>query len=114
MDLYDDEALPRITAILEIPGVARGGVTVQIQNNVLIVQGDRGSPMVARLIRPAIPSPTANAGGGVAINAGLSTTTALSPENFRVRDLKFGRFRREISLPEGTKASSLLFVYAAY
>ena len=115
MDLYDDEALPRVTAILEIPGVSRDGFTVQVQNNVLIVQGDRGSPMVTRLIRPAItPTANTNSSGGTPVNAGLSLTTPLSSNKFRVRDLKFGRFRREIPLPEGTKVCSSLTLAFSY
>ncbi|KAJ3482413.1 hypothetical protein NLI96_g6996 [Meripilus lineatus] len=94
MDLMDDPALGRITAVLEIPGIDLDGVNVQVLNDVLVVEGDRASPIVSRVLRTSAKQP------------GTSDVT-LSPDKFLVRDLKFGKFRREIPLPEGTKSKDI-------
>ncbi|KAJ3477401.1 hypothetical protein NLI96_g10488 [Meripilus lineatus] len=76
MDLMDDPALGRITAVLEIPGIDLDGVDVQVLNGVLIVEGDRASPIISRVLRTSSKQP------------GTSNVT-LSPDKFLVRDLKF-------------------------
>ncbi|EKM49443.1 uncharacterized protein PHACADRAFT_131814 [Phanerochaete carnosa HHB-10118-sp] len=82
MDLYDDEALPNVSAMLELPGVNRHTLSLQVQGDKLIVQGERASPLASKLQEAA---------------AGRQTSVA--SQKFKVRELKFGSFRREIDVP---------------
>ena len=85
MDLYDDEQSPTIYAMLELPGVSRDNISVKVQGGLLIVDGRRGSPLLDRI----------NIRGRSSSNA---SDAAL--DGFKIKELKYGDFHREISLPE--------------
>ncbi|EKM56684.1 uncharacterized protein PHACADRAFT_183285 [Phanerochaete carnosa HHB-10118-sp] len=90
MDLYDDEALPNVSAMLELPGVSRHTLSLQVQGDKLIVQGERASPLAFKLQEAA---------------AGRQTSVA--SQKFKVRELKFGSFRREIDVPVGIDTTQI-------
>ncbi|KAI0088227.1 HSP20-like chaperone [Irpex rosettiformis] len=85
MDLYDDEQSPIIHAMLELPGVSRDNISVKVQGGLLVVDGRRGSPLADRI----------NARGKTPANGSDIPLTA-----FKIKELKYGDFYREISLPE--------------
>ena len=85
MDLYDDDESPNIAAMLELPGVDRRNLSLRVQGTKLIVHGERGSPLAAR----------------VQHEAPAQRDTHLSAENYKIRELKFGHFHREIDIPAG-------------
>ncbi|RPD52475.1 HSP20-like chaperone [Lentinus tigrinus ALCF2SS1-7] len=80
MDLCDDPNNPYITAMLEVPGMKAEHLSVRIEHGRLIVEGERTADAV---------SPESEV-----------ATLALYP----VRELKYGKFRREINLPAGVNA----------
>ncbi|KAI0826198.1 HSP20-like chaperone [Irpex lacteus] len=86
MDLYDDDQSPTIYAMLELPGVSRENISVKVQGGLLIVDGRRGSPLLERI--NSLERNAANGGG--------RTHAA-----FKTKELKYGEFHREITLPEG-------------
>jgi len=47
MDLYDDETLPNVSAMLELPGVDRRTLSLQVQDGKLVIHGERASPLAA-------------------------------------------------------------------
>lgn len=87
MDLYDDDHSPIIHALLELPGVTLDNIDVKVRDNVLVVTGRRGPPLLDRLDR-------GGSLGGRNDQPEGSITSA-----FKVKELKFGAFRREINLP---------------
>ncbi|KAH9942058.1 hypothetical protein B0H21DRAFT_824211 [Amylocystis lapponica] len=84
MDMCDDPDNPRITAVLELPGLKQEDISVRIEADSLIVQGERRSPLSA----------------WTAIDADSSGQSAVTPK-FKVQELKYGAFRRDIVLPAG-------------
>ena len=118
MDLYDDETVPYVTAMLELPGVSREDISVVVRDGKLVVTGQRRSPLASRL--RAINTQTSgettgNASittGATPAGAGASVETAehgLNPVKYRTRELKFGKFHREIDIPDSTDVRLLSF-----
>lgn len=87
MDIYDDVELPNVYAMLELPGINPDNISVQVSQGKLVVTGFRGSPLLDQLQRDkTLGSPTQRA--------------AHTPgSHFKVKELKFGRFHREIAIP---------------
>lgn len=86
MDLYDDETSPTIYAMLELPGVSHDNLSVRVQAGWLIVDGRRGSPLMDRIpLR------------GLNRNAEENDSPS---SGFKLKELKYGVFHREIQLPE--------------
>ncbi len=97
MDLYDDPANPHITAMLEVPGMKAEHLSVRIEHGRLIVEGERTGPHLH-----IGGSASANSSSEPSADAESETATlALYP----VRELKYGKFRREITLPAGVNVS---------
>ncbi|RDX40824.1 hypothetical protein OH76DRAFT_285499 [Lentinus brumalis] len=96
MDMYDDPANPHITAMLEVPGMKAEHLSVRIEHGRLIVEGERTGPHLH-----IGGSASANSSSEPSADAEAETATlALYP----VRELKYGKFRREITLPAGVNA----------
>ena len=89
MDLYDDAALPNVYAMLELPGITPNNISVQIYQGKLIITGYRGSPLLEQLQREK------TLGGHNPQVAGAPGSSSL-----KTKELRFGRFHREIVLPE--------------
>ena len=96
MDLYDDEDLPHISAILELPGIGREDMSVLVREGKLIVTGERSSPLPSRMRQH-----TRSLRGAEARRT--QSAPMLQDIKYRSRELKFGRFRREIDIPVGTQ-----------
>lgn len=93
MDLYDDEDQPHFAAMLELPGVDWCNLLLHVENGKLIVHGERDSPFSAR------PLTTGSA------VSGMFKQNTFIPQYFKIRELKFGSFHREIDIPDGVKVS---------
>ena len=104
MDLYDDETQSRITAMLELPGVARDNMSVVVRDGKMIVTGTRNSPLAARLSGPSTRGPQSSRATQPDNNdSEIPIVEQVNPAKYRFRELKFGRFRREIDIPVGTQ-----------
>ncbi|KAI0357815.1 HSP20-like chaperone [Trametes cingulata] len=88
MDLCDDPDNPLVTAVLELPGMKAEQLSVRIENGHLIVEGQRTGPHLHGSPRNADTSSE-------------PTPSALYP----VQEIKYGKFRREVKLPQGITAA---------
>ncbi|KAL4253384.1 small heat shock protein (HSP20) family protein [Abortiporus biennis] len=80
MDLYDDGISPRVSAILEIPGVQQESMQVRVSEGKLIIHvGNAGTT----------PSPA------------ITLFDNTDNTKYKVRELYFGTFHREIPVPTG-------------
>ncbi|KAI0795522.1 hypothetical protein C8Q75DRAFT_730456 [Abortiporus biennis] len=108
MDLYDDGISPRVSAILEIPGVQQESMQVRVSEGKLIIHGERKAPFATRLhflsSSASQPTPSRDATVG---NAGTTPSPAITlfdntdNTKYKVRELYFGTFHREIPVPAG-------------
>ena len=119
MDLCDDPNSPYITAVLEVPGMKVEQLSVRIENDQLIVEGSRTGPglhttALATPQRSANPAPSPSepraGAGGAAESAEDTALSAL----YRVQEIKYGKFRREIRLPPGMNVSGTLCECSVY
>lgn len=88
MDLCDDPENARVIAMLEVPGMKMEQLSVQVDGGHLIVEGehiDLHAPA-----RAQTPKPSAS--------GELKASKVSSPY---VRELKYGKVKREIELPVG-------------
>lgn len=110
MDLCDDQNLPRIFAAIELPGVERESLTLQIVNDKLCVEGQRATPLkqilsgyppanVSTLYRS--PSRPQHPSISITNENGHNIEDNQTPR-YTTRELAFGKFKREIQLPQGT------------
>ena len=104
MDLYDDETLPYVTAMLELPGVVREDISVVVRDGKLLVAGQRRSPLASRLraINTQDASNTGNTSGATPATSNTDTEHGLNPAKYSYRELKFGKFHRAIEIPPST------------
>jgi len=106
MDIYDDPNSEMIVAHVEIPGMRKEDVTLQVHEGTLTVAGER---------RPAAGGEwlsTQTADSDVASTTSSSTSPSgqparTPPNKFRVQELKYGRFKRVISIPAGLDAKEI-------
>jgi len=83
MEICDDPQSTRISATLELPGLKREDLTIERQDDRLIVSGERRSPIPADSTIAAAKYPT--------------------------QEFKYGKYRRVINLSPGTQPSTLSF-----
>ena len=89
MDLRDDPADPHIFAMLEVPGMRREELLLQVKDSRLIIEGER----IASHDIPQVPGPRSSSSNV----AEVSTPPSLYP----IHKLKYGKVKREIALPAG-------------
>ncbi|TFY61360.1 hypothetical protein EVG20_g7086 [Dentipellis fragilis] len=77
MDVHEDKEKNIVTTTFELPGLKKEDVDIEVNNNLLTVSGTAKSDSKRK------------------------------EEGYTVRERRFGKFLRQVSLPEGTKASSL-------
>ncbi|KAI0753274.1 hypothetical protein C8Q80DRAFT_1118445 [Daedaleopsis nitida] len=99
MDLCDDPEDPFITAMLEVPGMKPDHLSVRIENGQLIIEGERTGPRL-HTRTPETRTATTPSGPSAVADA-QSAITALYP----IRELKYGKFRRNITLPPEVNAT---------
>ncbi|KAH9848665.1 HSP20-like chaperone, partial [Lenzites betulinus] len=86
MELWDDGESATITALFELPGLRANEVLLDVVDGRLVVQGER---------RPA-----------PAVNTNRARVQASSGPS-QIRELKYGTFRRVISIPAGCTTDDL-------
>jgi HSP20 family protein len=74
MDLLEDPETSTITCQLEVPGMKKEDVSLLVRDGQLTISGER---------RPTLPG----------------NENEQQPAQFLVRELKYGKFQREVSLP---------------
>ncbi|KAH7910914.1 HSP20-like chaperone [Hygrophoropsis aurantiaca] len=80
MELYDDPESSRITATLELPGLKTGDVSVHLDDDHLVISGDRRSSI-----------PTDDDGAA----------------KYPIKEIKYGKFLRKLNVPSGTMMSTI-------
>jgi HSP20 family molecular chaperone IbpA len=73
MDIRHDEKANSVTASFDLPGMQKKDVSIDIHNNILSVSGD------------------------------TKETTEREEEGYALRERRYGKFSRSLSLPHGTK-----------
>jgi len=79
MDLLDNPDSPSITAMLELPGLKKDEISLRIVDGALVIWGERRSRFTADGTVPL--------------------------DSIPVHELKYGKFRRVIPLPQGAQVS---------
>ncbi|CAL1709635.1 unnamed protein product [Somion occarium] len=106
MDICDDEHIPRVFAALELPGVRRESLTLQVINDYLLVEGDRATPLQA-VLSTCSPSPVEGEGQSPTTDRDGVASAPPSIPHYSTRELAFGRFKREVALPKGITANQV-------
>lgn len=91
MELWDDGESATITALFELPGLGPDQVLLDVVDGRLVVQGER------RPLRLSAANPER-----------VQTSTETSGSS-QIRELKYGTFRRAISVPVGCTVSLFAF-----
>jgi HSP20 family protein len=115
MELYDDPQSSTITAQVEVPGMKTSEVSLQIQEEKLVVSGERRPTLAIGERRngdEALMQPT-ESGTQTPVPAGNTPNTPPpQPNKFPVQELKYGKFLREICIPTGLRVSQKLPIFA--
>ena len=82
MDIHHDDKANTVTATFDLPGIQKEDVNIDVHNNVLTVSGE------------------------------TKTTTERDEEGYTLRERRYGKFSRALSLPQGAKVSCLIVLYA--
>ena len=75
MDIRHDEKANAVTATFDLPGLQKEDVTIDIHNNILSVSGE------------------------------TKESVQRDEEGYTLRERRYGKFSRSLSLPQGTKVS---------
>jgi len=79
MDIWDNPDSPSVTATLELPGLKKEEISLLIQDGSLVIWGERRSR--------------------------LASADTIPSKNFPIQEVKYGKFRRVIPLPQGAQVS---------
>lgn len=93
MDLYDDPTDTLVTAVFELPGMKPHQLSVRIESGYLVIEGERTGPHMSTTEHRSVSS---------------SEPTPQTHTLYPVQEIKYGKFRRGVRLPEGVTVS--LFV----
>jgi HSP20 family protein len=80
MDIRHDDKANTVTATFELPGLQKEDVSIDIHNDILNVSGE------------------------------TKGTTERDEEGYTLRERRYGKFSRSLSLPQGTKVGCLINV----
>ena len=89
MNVCDDPENTHIVATLEVPGMKWEDLLVQVKDSRLIIEGERVGTHPPLLQTPQSTVPAE------------SEASTPPPSLYPVRELKYGRIKREIDLPAG-------------
>lgn len=81
MQVCDDPKSTRMSATLEVPGLHKEDIAIKLEDDKLIVSGERKSP--------------------------FPTDPDLAQTKYPIRELKYGKYERVINLSRGTQVSRL-------
>ncbi|KIK68331.1 hypothetical protein GYMLUDRAFT_153833, partial [Collybiopsis luxurians FD-317 M1] len=105
-DLCDDPISNLVTATIELPGIKRDDITLNIDRDILVVKGKRNRPKPKHLDESSLPSnPTAYA-DAIASGELDADEQTIGPQ-FKVAELRYGYFERKIPLPSGTQNADI-------
>ncbi|KAH9848668.1 HSP20-like chaperone [Lenzites betulinus] len=90
MDLYDDPTNTFVTAVFELPGMKPHQLSVRIESGYLVIEGERTGPQMSMTEHQSASS---------------SEPTPQTQTLYPVQEIKYGKFRRGVRLPEGVTAS---------
>lgn len=114
MDLCDDPTSSDIVAVLELPGLKHEDMTVRIENEELIVQGERPFRPLIHRSRSQAPSPdTDHDTASEPIHAREERASSAEVAHSQMRygyttqEIKYGMFERRVALPQGTQVCRL-------
>lgn len=106
MDIFDDPSSPMIIAHVEIPGMRKEDVTLQVHDSVLVVAGERKPAMGGEWLHTA-PSTSTRPSSYPAASEGGAIPAFTPQSRFRVQELKYGKFKRLIDVPVGLDATEV-------
>jgi HSP20 family protein len=75
MDVRHDDKSNKVTATVELPGMQKEDVSIGVHNNILTVSGE------------------------------TRQSTDIEEEGYSLRERRYGKFSRSLSLPQGVKVS---------
>jgi HSP20 family protein len=78
MDIHHDENTKTVTATFELPGMQKEDVSIDFQNNILTVSGR------------------------------TKESTQREEQGYTLRERRFGKFSRSMTLPQGLKVSRFI------
>ncbi|EIW53516.1 uncharacterized protein TRAVEDRAFT_60922 [Trametes versicolor FP-101664 SS1] len=90
MELWDDGESATITALFELPGLGPDQVLLDVVDGRLVVQGERRPLRLSAADPERVQTPTETSGSS------------------QIRELKYGTFRRAISVPAGCTTDHLV------
>jgi HSP20 family protein len=78
LDIHHDDKANTVTATFDLPGLKKEDVTIDINNNILTVSGE------------------------------TKADAQHDEEGYTLRERRYGKFSRSMSLPQGVKVSRLI------
>ena len=78
MDLHESTKTNEVTAIIELPGINKEDVCIEIRESRLVISGE------------------------------TTVCKELDKDGYAIRERRFGKFSKEIAVPEGVNVSSLV------
>lgn len=102
MDIFDDPSSEMVVAHVEIPGMRKEDVTLQVHEGVLVVAGERRPAVGGEWLSTSTATVASHrATPHTAPSENNDTSAPTSQSKFRVQELKYGKFKRVISVPVG-------------
>jgi HSP20 family protein len=105
MDIFDDPSSEMIIAHVEIPGMRKEDVTLQVHESVLVVAGERKPAVGGELLPTSSTTANHRPASSAAAPGGGATPSHAPQSRFRVQELKYGKFKRIIDIPVGLDVS---------
>ncbi|KAJ7143205.1 HSP20-like chaperone [Mycena crocata] len=96
MDIYADPDSPNIIATFELPGVKTSDVSISVNKETLIIQGERLNRYRSNPRHPSLR-------GVLQGNANEKSSARFSP----YRELRYGHFHRKLRLPSDAEVSGI-------
>lgn len=102
MDFIDNPAESILTAVFEVPGIKTNDISLHISNGHLVLSGERRPTYNTTQQSEALPQDTS-------VNNNRAPRLTVP-----IQELRFGRFRRAIRIPEDIKVKSSFLILHAH
>jgi HSP20 family protein len=109
MDIFDDPASEMIVAHVEIPGMRKEDVTLQVHEGTLIVAGERRPAVGAEWLSTSTTNVASHGATQGSAPPNDQAAPAPTTNKFRVQELKYGKFKRVIGVPAGLDVCRRLY-----